>query len=342
MTDLRPRDRALLELARSVHEPTDADRKRLRKVLAAKLAASAGLAGAAAYGSGEAGGADTIAPKAVDAANAAAATSPSNVAGSAGGSLFTAVGAATSATALPAVLVTKIVAGMFLAAGLGAGATALYQGMSVRSPIDVDATSRLQWVAEGEHRASAPQRQDFPVTHAEAPAPFDGSPQPSHGKLTTGAGARPTGGLRQRASAVRKPGRALRITQKGAARPTVPVTPNAGGTPAPMDADNASTRGASALPVAAALESEIDLLRAGISARRRGDPYRAIETFEEHRRRYPNGTLADEREVERIITLSILGRHNEARLAARAFVSSKPRSPLAARLREALGTESKR
>lgn len=342
MTDLRPRDRALLELARSAHEPSEADRRRLRLALSAKLGASAGLAGAgaAAYGSAEAGGTAAIVPKAADATNAAAA-STSNLGGSAAGSTLAAAGAATSAAALPAALVTKIVAGVLVAAGVGAGATALYEDIWARPPTAVHTVSSVPPVVNGESRLSDAQDQDPIVTHPERPPPFVGSKQPSRGKLTTNADARSTGVAQPKAGAVRNPGRSPRITRNRAAESAAGTASNTG-VPALMRAERATARRAEIVPAIAALESEIELLSAGISARRRGRPDRAIEIFEEHRRRYPSGTLADEREVERIITLSILGRHNEARLAAKAFVAAKPDSPLAARLREALGAGSNR
>src|SRR5260370_17860530 len=51
MSDLTPEDRALLDLAREAHEPTAADRSRVRTALIAQLGVSTGLTAAAAASS---------------------------------------------------------------------------------------------------------------------------------------------------------------------------------------------------------------------------------------------------------------------------------------------------
>jgi hypothetical protein len=67
----------------------------------------------------------------------------------------------------------------------------------------------------------------------------------------------------------------------------------------------------------------------------RGDWAAAWTAIEEHRRRYPNGQLAEEREALRVETLAAMGRSDEARGAARAFAERFPESVLLARVHRA-------
>ena len=77
---------------------------------------------------------------------------------------------------------------------------------------------------------------------------------------------------------------------------------------------------------------EASLVHAGVVARRSGQPGRALELFDTHARLYPQGVLAEEREVERALALADLGRVTEARAAIDRFLQTHPASPLAARL----------
>jgi hypothetical protein len=56
------------------------------------------------------------------------------------------------------------------------------------------------------------------------------------------------------------------------------------------------------------------------------DPGAALAATEAHRRRFPGGVLAQEREVIAIAALARLGRTAEAEAAARRFLSAYPRS----------------
>jgi hypothetical protein len=58
----------------------------------------------------------------------------------------------------------------------------------------------------------------------------------------------------------------------------------------------------------------------------------ALTVVAEHRRRFPNGRLAEEREALRVRALSGAGRTNESRAAAAAFAERFPRSVLLPRL----------
>ncbi len=88
-------------------------------------------------------------------------------------------------------------------------------------------------------------------------------------------------------------------------------------------------------PTTAAAEAE--LLRHADAARQAGDPSSALALLEEHRSRFANGMLVQEREAERVILLCALGRHDDARAAGYAFLRNWPRSPLASRVQGSCG-----
>jgi hypothetical protein len=80
------------------------------------------------------------------------------------------------------------------------------------------------------------------------------------------------------------------------------------------------------------LENETRLIRGGIAALHAGDAAGALALFDEHARRYPSGTLAEERDAERVTALCDLRRNAEAAAEAAAFLQSHPRSTLASRV----------
>lgn len=65
------------------------------------------------------------------------------------------------------------------------------------------------------------------------------------------------------------------------------------------------------------------------------DPAIALQHLEEHARRFPHGVMEEEREAARIVALCQVGRADEARTLAARFLSERPTSPLAARVRAA-------
>jgi hypothetical protein len=81
------------------------------------------------------------------------------------------------------------------------------------------------------------------------------------------------------------------------------------------------------------LEDETRLLREGVAALHAGNPAIALALLDEHAKTYPAGVLAEERSAERVNALCLLGRTDDARDAAAAFVREYPHSPLAARVR---------
>lgn len=66
------------------------------------------------------------------------------------------------------------------------------------------------------------------------------------------------------------------------------------------------------------------------------DPRKALALTAEHVRRFPNGMLAQEREVLAIEALARLGRRDDARARATAFSASYPGSPYQSRVDDAL------
>jgi hypothetical protein len=58
-----------------------------------------------------------------------------------------------------------------------------------------------------------------------------------------------------------------------------------------------------------------------------------MSRLDEHTRRFPHGALSEERAAARVHTLCALGRVDEARASASAFVAQSPRSSLAPAVR---------
>jgi hypothetical protein len=83
------------------------------------------------------------------------------------------------------------------------------------------------------------------------------------------------------------------------------------------------------------LAEEARLLREAETARRGGDIAAATARLDEHRRRFPRGELATERDAARVLVLCDAGRAADARRLAVRFLRRHPRSPLADRVRSA-------
>jgi hypothetical protein len=102
---------------------------------------------------------------------------------------------------------------------------------------------------------------------------------------------------------------------------------------------------AQATPTPAALDelpAETALLRraqAALSLHTETSAGEALAALDEHARRFPAGTLAEEREATRALALCAAGRIGEAQGAARSFLAAHPTSPLAHRVRAACPAE---
>src|SRR5262249_14693926 len=82
-----------------------------------------------------------------------------------------------------------------------------------------------------------------------------------------------------------------------------------------------------------ALDEELSLLRGAYDALRAGRPQYALERLAQHAARFPDGELAEAREVARMIALCHAGRSTAARAQAAEFLARAPKSPYAARVR---------
>jgi hypothetical protein len=83
---------------------------------------------------------------------------------------------------------------------------------------------------------------------------------------------------------------------------------------------------------------ELRLLDRARQSDARGDFTSVLSASSEHERHYPDGRLAEEREILRVKALIGLGRHHEARQLAAKFRRQFPRSVLLPRLQEMLAS----
>jgi hypothetical protein len=85
------------------------------------------------------------------------------------------------------------------------------------------------------------------------------------------------------------------------------------------------------------LAQEVAILSRAGADLHAGRPADALLALEEHQRRFPGGTLAEERMAARVRVLCVLGRMNEAEDELARLVRSAPRSPHVTRARKACG-----
>ncbi len=133
------------------------------------------------------------------------------------------------------------------------------------------------------------------------------------------------------------------VAPHGRVRPSEPAAPPAAPVVAPPAAAPAAAPQASltakpphrARPISAreSYAAELDLLRRARVAYSSRDFSDALALIAEHRRRFPNGRLAEEREALRVQSLAGAGRTDEAARAAAAFAARFPRSVLLPRMR---------
>jgi len=79
-------------------------------------------------------------------------------------------------------------------------------------------------------------------------------------------------------------------------------------------------------PAASNLATESALVERARTALGRGDATAALAAVDEHARRFPQGTMTEERDAVRIQALALAGRRDEARLRARDFRARFPHS----------------
>jgi RNA polymerase sigma-70 factor (ECF subfamily) len=149
---------------------------------------------------------------------------------------------------------------------------------------------------------------------------------------------RMTQGAPASAAAPRAPERApeanvpeARALPTSASQPEAPPEPPA---PAVNDKSARPTSTPVETPAPApSLSGETRLLEAAQRELASGRAASALSLLEEHRQRFPSGALTEERTAARVLSLCALGRVEEARRSAEAFVAASPRSPLIPRLR---------
>jgi hypothetical protein len=136
---------------------------------------------------------------------------------------------------------------------------------------------------------------------------------------------------------------ARRPSARGPVAPSAPepapepelVSPPPSGAPAARQPRTQSRR---AVKPAESYAAELRLLHQAQTACAARDFTNALEALREHRRRFPAGRLAEQREALRVRALSGSGRETEASRAADEFAARFPRSVLAPRLRDITST----
>jgi len=111
------------------------------------------------------------------------------------------------------------------------------------------------------------------------------------------------------------------VTGRGITKETTVISAADGPAEAPSAALHGAARASTGL-------DELRLLRRARAAVAEGDFEGALRPIAEHARRFPDGTLAEEREALRVKSLSTLGQSEEARRAASAFRRRFPHSVL--------------
>jgi outer membrane biosynthesis protein TonB len=242
-------------------------------------------------------------------------------AASAGAATPAAAGGAFFTSAIGKAVVLCAVGGTLL----GAGYAATYRRpVEVHPPVTAIAAERaIPAVAPppAPVTPSEPSMPAAPVAASPAPAvPAIAAPAPSVGRRAPVLAA-PVRGT------VPAPTR----EESTAAEPAV-VQENA--VPAALPASTASAGARTASAGMDALQGELALVRAAHDALRAGRPDVALERMDQHRRDYPNGALAEERDALRVSAICALGRP-DGRSEAQAFLANHPESPFVARIRDA-------
>jgi hypothetical protein len=125
-----------------------------------------------------------------------------------------------------------------------------------------------------------------------------------------------------------------RLEPRAVTAPTV----EAASAPAPLRVE---ARASAAVPSAAprSIADETRVLEAAQRELASGRAASALALLDEHAERFPSGALGEERTAARVLSLCALGRTEEARRSAAAFLERSPRSPLIPRLRGSCALE---
>jgi hypothetical protein len=297
MSKLEPVDQALLDLAREGHDPTDEDRARVRGHLAGRLGMGAGLA---------------LASTTVASASGAA-----SVVGGA-----TAAGGGVAAVGGGVVIGAKVLAGLAVVALLGGGSVAYVRATSA-GPAPKDA------VVSSQVSRAVPEAKE---NHAGPPSagPPSASPPRASPVATT---EYPRAPVATSSPALEAPSASPITIGSPLGRSSPPPVPSPSSAPSSISEALPPPSPPAIAIASTTLEAETRLVHAGLAALHGGDAVRALAFFDEHARSYPNGVLAEERDVERIEALCTLGRSDAVRVAASTFLRAHPGSPLVQRVR---------
>jgi hypothetical protein len=122
--------------------------------------------------------------------------------------------------------------------------------------------------------------------------------------------------------------------------PATPATPPRDDAPAPEPAAPAApeavkpAKGKAGADEGSNLEEELRLVRSATEASSQGEHAAALKLLAEHKRRFPRGALAGERELTRAKTLCASGERARARGVAERYLARHAKSHLAARFEE--------
>jgi hypothetical protein len=313
---LGPDARALLGLAGSADDPSEADAARVRAKLAARigLSAAAGAAATLATKSAAAGGAATLAAKSATATSILPAATTTAAAGGA-----TAGGAATGAVAGGMSAGAKLLLAAAIASGAATSAVVVSSSREA-APIAAPApNASLEWGKVPAELGKIPQPPIVPREIASEAKPTPA--RSSSPAIASSPPPPPTGGV------------ATPLPKKIEAKtPSTPGTDGARPTRA-SGKDAPPGRSASLVEPVDAVAEEAAILRSAQAALARGDSTTALGRLDEHAQRFPHGVLGEEEVAARVLGLCAAGRASEARALGAAFLAKSPRSPLASQVK---------
>ena len=140
-------------------------------------------------------------------------------------------------------------------------------------------------------------------------------------------------------SRIAEPIAAIPSPDTSATPPAIDSRPSPPARPVSREAISPSEPASSPIPATplTSLEKETRLLRDADDALKAGDPERALRLLADLEARFPDSALTSERSAERVFALCMAGRKDEARDAARVFLSNESTGPLATRVRASCG-----
>lgn len=339
---------AFLREADLDNEPVDAKSK---DRVAERLAASLGMTVVATAAIGEMGAAaiatKTAAAQAAGAKAAAGTASAGHVAGSLGAAKGTAAAvgagaavkggavatAASGATLVGLLAKPAIIASFVVGSVVGGTTVAVVQPKLIQAPIDESSSETLpqKTIPQANRVEESTNEPVLAVAELAERLRQVKSQAPSVSPSKTGPKRKGSSASREE---VRKPMAEKRVIPTRATSKTSTQTSRA----VSDDSVDQETIAQKNVPsrVDRTLKAERSIIDIGRQALVRGNPVLALKKFEEHRRKYPRGTLREDRDGLRILALVRLGRTDEARTRFDTFEKNFPRSLLMKKLRSAL------